>query len=240
MPNYVVNKVFIEARYNNALFFNDFNKIQSIMDESEGIFPISNFEPNQKVLILNNLEKHYTANISANRFIIDADRPESFESVKIIIEALLRICTNNLNIKKFTRIGMRTFRGIPKKNLGEANNYVKKNLFKFDDVILNKLGNSINNLGISFMFNNDNYKTMLNIKAASMQTFEINLNPTIANEIKLNSMTKNEVVNEVLIDSDVFQDGIVDVDFVINNFIDDVIQINNSKIDEFIRSVSIQ
>lgn len=147
MPNYIFNKIFIEARYNNALFFNDLNKIQSIIDEAQGIFPNSNFEPNQKILILNNLEKHYTANISANRFIVDVDRPQNFESVKIIAEELLRICTNNLNIKNFGRLGMRTFRGIPKNNLWEANKYIKEKLFKFDDRLFNIVGNNISNLG---------------------------------------------------------------------------------------------
>lgn len=240
MPNYVFNKIFIEARYNNALFFNDLNKIQSIIDEAQGIFPNSNFEPNQKILILNNLEKHYTANISANRFIVDVDRPKDFESVKIIAEELLRICTNNLNIKNFVRIGMRTFRGIPKNNLWEANKYIKEKLFKFDDRLFNIVGNNISNLGISFMFTDGNYKTMLNIKSASMQTFEINLNPTVVSEVNLSSMTKTQTVDEILIDSDVFQDGIVDVELAINNFINDVIKINNSKINEFIRNVSIQ
>ncbi|GEA33626.1 hypothetical protein [Clostridium diolis] len=240
MPNYIFNKIFIEARYNNALFFNDLNKIQSIIDEAQGIFPNSNFEPNQKILILNNLEKHYTANISANRFIVDVDRPQNFESVKIIAEELLRICTNNLNIKNFGRLGMRTFRGIPKNNLWEANKYIKEKLFKFDDRLFNIVGNNISNLGISFMFTDGNYKTMLNIKSASMQTFEINLNPTVVSEVNLSSMTKTQTVDEILIDSDIFQDGIVDVEFAINNFINDVIKINNSKINEFIRNVSIQ
>lgn len=53
-------------------------------------------------------------------------------------------------------------------------------------------------------------------------------------------MTKTQTVDEILIDSDIFQDGIVDVEFAINNFINDVIKINNSKINEFIRNVSIQ
>ena len=111
----------------------------------------------------------------------------------------------------------------------EANNFIKKNLFKFDDLLFNKLGSDINNLGITFSFRSDDYTIAVNIRSNSMQTIEM----------KDNAMVRNETVNQVLVDSDVFLEGTIDIDTVSNRFINDVIKINNNKIDNFIKNVSI-
>jgi len=228
MPNYSFSKIFIEARYSPALFFNDMNKIQLIADELIELFPIYTFEPNQKALVLNNIDKHYAANILANRFILDVDEPINFDEFKEIADKFIYSIITNLNIKTMNRIGMRTLRGMNKKNIGEANNFIK-NLFKFDDLLFNKLGSDINNLGITFSFRSDDYTIAVNIRSNSMQTIEM----------KDNAMVRNETVNQVLVDSDVFLEGTIDIDTVSNRFINDVIKINNNKIDNFIKNVSI-
>gem|GEM_PF-2736603 len=229
MATYKFNKIFIEIRYGNALFFNDMNKLQVIIDELNYIFPVSNYDSNQKALVLANVEKHYTLNIGANRLILDIDKPNDFDTFNEIAISCIKSISKSLNIKQYYRVGMRSIRGLEKKNIAEANNYVRKNFIKTNDTAFSALGDKMNNFGLSFSFENNGYRIMMNIKAAEMHTLEIQ-----------NSIVKsNEQIFQVLVDSDVSKEGLLNSNDINSSFIKDVIEINVDKIDAFINTMGV-
>lgn len=229
MAAYNFNKIFMEIRYGNALFFNDMSKLQLIIDELSFLFPVSNYDTNQKALILANLEKHYFLNIFADRLILDVDRPNDFDAFSEIGVKCMESISKSLNIKQYHRVGMRSIRGLRKKNIGEANNYVKKNFIKGNDSVFSSLGSNLNDYGTSFSFENNGYKIIMNIKANSMQTLEI----------ENNVVKQNEQIFQVLIDSDIFKEGILDKNEINSGFIKGVIEINVGKINAFINTMSV-
>ena len=229
MAVYYFNKIFMEIRYGNALFFNDMSKLQVIIDELKILFPMSNYDTNQKALILANVQKHYTLNITADRTILDIDKPNDFDDFNEIADTCIRSISKSLNIKQYHRIGMRSLRGLVKKNIGEANNFVRKNFIKRDDLAFSNLGIKPNDFGISFSFEDNGYKVILNIKANTLRTLEV----------QNNVVKRNEEIFQVLIDSDVIKDGGLDANEINSSFIKGVIDINIKKIDAFIKQMSV-
>lgn len=229
MSNFYLNKIFIEARYNSALYFNDMDKLQSIIDKTSKYFSLNHYDTNTKTLILINQKEHLNVNISDKRFIIDMDEPKAFEEFGEVSNDIIKSITETLSISKLTRIGMRSFVGIYKKNYGAADNYVRRNFIKIDDKSFNILGKNIRDIGVSFSFNCEDYKILMNIKPNTLKI----------TEIENNTVKRNETKYQVLIDSDVFEDGNIEADKLCKDFIKDVIKINNENINNFIRDVSI-
>lgn len=229
MPKYYFDKIFIEARYNNSLFFNDMSRLQTISDELINKLPNKQYDSNTRTLVLANPAIHLSVNINENRFIIDMDTPGSYEIFKNHSNEIINKITEKLAILRFGRIGMRTLRGIDKKSLQEANSFIKNNFIKFDSKIYNEIGDNLTNFGINFSFGFEKNKINLGIRSNNFQLIEI-----LNGKVNLN---QNKF--QVLIDSDVYQEGILELDKIKDNFINDVIFINDNKIDEFLKNVSV-
>ena len=228
MPNYFMNKVFIEAKYQEALLFNDMRVLQEIIRDLKEITPEAKYDDNQKTLIFMNNELQFNIVLNKNRLEINCDSPIEFYEFKKYSQYILNIVVEKLYIENFQRIGMRAFRGIEKINMGEANKYIWKNFIKIREEDLRELGN-VKDCGVNFTIKSDEYSINLGISPNFYQVIKI-----------VNGEVKDKVEKpEIMIDSDIFLDDKIEVDRVLNRFIDDVIRINETKINEFIKRVGI-
>lgn len=227
MADYMINKAFVEARYNNAILFNDFNKLQLISRQVTKFFPISDYNANQKQLILSNDEKHRVVTIFQNRFVIDIDEPPSFENFKNIVNQTMEVIFSALDITKINRFGFRSLIGKEFENLNSVDDFIKNNLLKISTSDYNILGTNVRDCTISFTFDNDKYNVRLNIHPNLFQMLEVE------NNIIKRNMQKVQLLSDV----DIFQEGSLDSQSILLNFLRDAIKINNENIKKFITEI---
>lgn len=228
MPKYLINKVFIELRYNESLMFNDMKCLQEIANELISVLKNYKYDSEAKALLLSNDDNNLNVSIFNNRLIIDQDEVSSLESFKKFSNEILSIVTSKLCIANFVRSGMRILKGIEVKNLKEANTYIKKNYIKINDNDFNILGDNQN---VRVIFNSifDDFGIALSISPNLFQVINI-----VDGNIKRNIQTP-----QILIDADIFIEKTTDSARIVECFIDDVIRYNYNKVDKFIGKVNI-
>lgn len=227
MPNFSLNKVFIEAIYSDSLLFNDMRILQEIIENFKDNLPESNYDDQTKTLVLVNSEKQCNIMISKNRIAIDSDSPNSFDEFKNFSNQALNVIIPKLAITRFNRVGMRSFRGIEKKNNGEAYKSVWKNFIKVKEEDLNELG-TIHGCGVNFILTGQEYNVNLGISPNFYQVLKI-----------VNGNVQSQVNKwQLMVDSDVYLNPPINVEKVLNSFVDDVIKINENQVNNFISKAS--
>lgn len=227
MPKYLINKIFIEARYNNSLLFNDMKYVQEIVDGLSSVMPNYNYDTDAKALMLGDNESRLKVTVTNNRLVIDFDEAESLECFRDKANVILGMIVEKLSIRSFVRVGMRALRGIEVKDINTANMYVRKNFIKISDNEMINLGDT-KDIRVGFNSTYKNYILSLNISPNIFQVIEVRNGEVI----------KSNSIAQVLVDSDVFIENNISSSSIIESFIDDVIQCNYNCVDEFIRKVS--
>ena len=228
MSKLIFNSAFIEARYNKSLLFEDLSKLQLIIRRNVEDFPFSDYNKDDKALVLRNNTKMMLVSVFDNRFVIEATSPKTYENFKAIANKIMREIVSALDIIKFNRFGLCSLRGVAKDNINAVDSYIKDKFLKFNENDLNKLGSDFLNFTLSFNFKTNDYGVRLSLCPANYQRIEINGS---------NSTTIS--TTQVLVDSDIYQEGILDVEKVIAHFVRDASNINSSNIDSFIESVGV-
>lgn len=228
MPNYLMNKVFIEAKYSDNILFNDMMILQQIINDLSQIMPEYNYDEKMKTLILINSERQFNTIINKNRIEINCDSQIEFNDFKHMGQNILEVLVNKLSIKNFIRIGMRTFRGIISNNMDQAKKYVWKNYIKIKPSDFTDIGNA-DQCAVKFSILRGKYKINLSIMPNRYQMLQVQ------NGKVINNINKPEIV----IDSDIYIDNSNNVEEILNYFIDDVIKINNNEINNFVSKVGI-
>lgn len=228
MSKFFVNKIFIELIYSETLLFNDMRTLNEISEILKDTFPETNYDDIQKNLILSNSEKQYMITLNKNRLGIDVNSPISFLDFKEISNRVMSTVIETLKIKNVIRLGMRTFRGIEKRNNGEAYKSVWKNFIKIKEEDLKDLG-LIQGCGVNFTLRGEKYNINLGISPNFYQILKI-----------VNGKIEDQANKwQFMVDSDVYLDSNISIENVLNSFVEDVISINENKIDEFINKESI-
>lgn len=223
MPKYLINKVFIELRYQNSLLFNDMKCLQEIANDLSTLFNNQNFDPDNKALFLANDNTNLKVTVFNNRLIIDQDEVNSLEEFNISATKVLEIIISKLCINSFIRVGMRTLRGIETENINEANTFVRESFVKIDKSNLEILGD-IFSTSVEFNTKYKDYNISLMIKPNSFHVVSI----------KNGNIVKDKNMPQILVDTDVFKDGNIERNKLIESFIEDVIKCNYNIVDKFV------
>lgn len=222
MENPTINQIFVEAKYKNALLFNDFAKLQIITKALEEVFPISNFNQANRQLSLNNVENRSVMNIYQDRLVIDMDRPSETEFSAISKQAIAKVI-EVLEIENFLRLGIRSFRGIIVDNIEVAKDYIKNNYLKLNNRALYYLGDKILDYNFVISFSSSIYKVNFRLQPAVIQILEME-----------NTQIKNNVLNnQIQMDIDVFRDEEMNAKAILARFTEDAFNIYHTKIVEF-------
>lgn len=226
MSQFLINKIVVEIIYSDLLLY-DVKILQEIKIALKNYFPDSSYDEQSKTLVLINHEKSCNVAINKNRIIISDDSTNSFQEFKELSDRVFNEAIPKLAIDSFQRIGMRTFRGIEKKNNGDAYKSVLKDFIKVTEEDLKDLG-SIQACGVNFVLKGEKYNINLGISPNFYQMLKI-----------VDGNVMNQVNNwQLMLDSDVYLNPPISVDKVLNSFVEDVIKINENKIENFITKVS--
>ncbi len=230
MSTYRINKIFIEIRYNDSILFNNLEKVEQVNQELISLFTESTYDSENKVLAMGSSSKKAITNISINRTTIDMELPERLEDFKSVAMPVIDAIIKVLNIKSFKRIGMRTFKGIEKKNFNEVDRYIKNNFIKYDDAAYRILNENIYNFSTKFSFKVDEYNCIMGVS------------PEVYKKVDINNFEENadseNMSFQAELDIDIFMQGMLDSFEIRSSFIDKVINIHNERLDKFINKIS--
>lgn len=174
MSDLQLMRTFCELQYQNSTLFNDLNKLNDIKDKLK-YFNFSNYDLQNKVLVLQQNSDMLSMNIYENRLILNCNYEQKID-FKNIATTNVPTVLRNLGIKKINRIGVVQFYGLEVKDLNEAEDKISR-VFLNRELKLHELGKKLTpSLNIRFSIeNNKFYKTNISISSGIMQTIQANM-----------------------------------------------------------------
>lgn len=126
-----LKQLFMECKYDDAILFNNMNKLNLIARQLKPKYPVYKFLKDKNLLHLENMNKCYRCDVLENRLVINYDNKD------MNLPTFKNLCNNTLNevfsileINMINRIGLRGVWGINIKKKSTIDEIISKNTIK--------------------------------------------------------------------------------------------------------------